>query len=426
MSAVDASVRFYTSAMTGAPSVSNVWGNLTALLDAVLVDGFYLRTITSMTFADGIVTAHVGTGHDYKQHQVVRIAGATQSQYNGDFRIASVYGNYFTFAINGTPTSPAQTNTALSARVAPLGWEIAYTGDYKRAYRSLSLQSLGNMLRIYDGPKETEYAAGWAKWANVGIVAKNGLADIDTIIGPQAPYDANNPTQNWAQVTTNQYGWYKWYFGKTGGYENYGDGGAGNRNWVIVGDDRMFYLFISNAPGYSWYGRVPYYFGDINSFKAGDQYATVIHADDNYVGVQNNYLSYPGQSGGYGSCVSCDCAGSALLKTYTQVGGYCRSGITSLNTNNSSQVIGRGGIPFPNGPDYSMWLLPTFCRQEDGHMRGMMPGLYWLPHDRPYPDQTVVENVAGLEGKRICMVRSTYAGDGEGAVWSFDLTGPWR
>jgi hypothetical protein len=37
------------------------------------------------------------------------------------------------------------------------------------------------------------------------------LSDIDTIVGAQAPYDPNNPTQNWKQVTASQWGWYKWY-----------------------------------------------------------------------------------------------------------------------------------------------------------------------------------------------------------------------
>ena len=31
------------------------------------------------------------------------------------------------------------------------------------------------------------------------------------IVGAQAPYDPNNPTQNWKQVAANQWGWHKWY-----------------------------------------------------------------------------------------------------------------------------------------------------------------------------------------------------------------------
>ena len=50
---------------------------------------------------------------------------------------------------------------------------------------------------------------------NVGIV--EDLSDIDTIVGAQAPYDPNNPTQNWKQVQAGQWGWYKWYHGRTSG-----------------------------------------------------------------------------------------------------------------------------------------------------------------------------------------------------------------
>ena len=47
-------VKHYNSGMQGAPQLANAWGDMTALLDAVLVDGFNLRTIDTLTFVDGI------------------------------------------------------------------------------------------------------------------------------------------------------------------------------------------------------------------------------------------------------------------------------------------------------------------------------------------------------------------------------------
>ena len=70
-------------------------------------------------------------------------------------------------------------------------------------------QSPQNLLLIDNSLKTPNYTTGWAKWANVGIV--EDLSDIDTIVGAQAPYDPNNPTQNWKQVTASQWGWYKWF-----------------------------------------------------------------------------------------------------------------------------------------------------------------------------------------------------------------------
>jgi hypothetical protein len=53
---------------------------------------------------------------------------------------------------------------------------------------------------------------------------------------------------------------------------------------VLIGDDRLFFLFCTNAAGYGWYGRNSYCFGDLISFKPADNYATVLAADDNYSG----------------------------------------------------------------------------------------------------------------------------------------------
>lgn len=419
----DLSVKYFNSGMTGAPQVSNNWGDLVSMLDACLVNGFALKAIDTLTSAGGIATATISSGHAYIPGQVVLIAGAEQPEYNGQFRVLTTTITTFTFAVEGTPASPATTTSSITAKVAPLGWEKPFAGTHKAAYRSKNPQSPQNLLLIDNSLKTPGYDTSWAKWANVGIV--EDLADIDTIVGAQAPYDPNNPTQNWKQVQANQWGWYKWYHARQSGYETNGDGGGGNRNWVLVGDDRLFYLFITHQAGFNWYGRTSYCFGDIASFKPGDQYATVLAADDIYLG-NSNAVSHPGQYADYGLVMSLGFAGKVLLRNHTQIGNPVRFGLTSLNTNNGTQICGRGPMPFPNGADYSLWLLPTYVRQEDGHMRGMMPGMYWMPQNRPFGDLTVVDNVVGQEGKKFLLVRQSYINEAEGAQIAFDITGPWR
>ena len=420
----DLSVKYFNNAMAGAPQVSNAWGDLVNMLDAVLIHGFNLKAIDRLSFAEGLATATITTGHSYLKDQVVLIEGANESAYNGQFRVLAVTATTFSYAVTGTPASPATTATSLSAKVAPLGWEIAFATTHKRAYRSRHVQSPGNLLLIDDSLKGASYGTTWAKWANVGIV--EDMADIGTIVGAQAPFDPSKPNQNWTQWEANQWGWHKWYHAQQGGYENYGDSGGGNRNWVLVGDDRLFFLFVTNAAGYNWYGRNFYCFGDIESFKPGDRYHTVLCADDRYWSINNQYSSYPGQYNGYGLTHSLDVGSKAILRNHTQVGNYVRWGVTSLNTNNGQQVCGRGNLPFPNGADYSLWLMPTYVRQEDGHLRGMMPGMYWMHQDRPYTDQTIVENVVGQSGRRFLLVRTQYSSEAEGAQVAFDITGPWR
>jgi hypothetical protein len=415
-------VKYFTSGMAGAPVVSNNWGDLIALLDACLVTGFAIKAVDSLTFSNGIATATISAGHSYQPYQVVEIAGADQLEYNGQFRVLTVTSTTFTYAVTGMPASPATTANSISAKVAPLGWVKAFSDTNKGAYRSNNQQSPQRLLLVDNSLKASGYNTSWAKWANVGIA--ESMTDINTIVGSQAPYDPNYPTKNWQQVQANQWGWHKWYHARGAGAETSGDSGSGARNWVLIGDDRMFYLFITNAQGYNWYGRNFYCFGDITSFKASDNYAVVLGAHDSF--SSSNSFSYPSDYGGVSRVNSLDFTGHVLLRNHTQLGNPVRFGLTSLNINNSQQVCGRGALPFPNGADYSLWLLPTYVKQEDGHMRGIMPGMLWIPHDRPYSDQTIVDNVVGQAGKRFLLVRANYGSDAEGAQVAFDITGPWR
>lgn len=419
------SVKYFNSGMSGAPSLTNNWGDLIALLDACLVTGFALKTVNSLTCADGVATATISSGHSYAVGQVVTIAGCNEAAYNGEQRVTNVTSTTFQFAVAGTPTSPATTTSAISAKVAHLGWDKPFSGTNKAAYRSADVQSNRHYLRVDDAVKVAgagvaggaDYTTTWAKWANVGIC--ESMTDIDTPVGAQAPFDPARPTRNWAQVGANQWGWHKWYHARQGGSDFAGDGGASVKSWVLIGDGRTFYLLISYTGG----GRSFYSFGDPIGFKTADGYSTMLCADD--VADSNSGLSYVGQFNGYGLVASLDCTGKLLLRDYSQLGNPVRWGATSLQLSNGQSVSGRGSMPFPNGPDYAFWLLPMYMIQESAHARGLLPGIFWMPQNLPYTDLTIVDNVAGYAGRKFMLLRQAYVGNQE-AMIAFDMTGPWR
>jgi hypothetical protein len=319
--------------------------------------------------------------------------------------------------------SPATTTTNLSAKVAPLGWEKPFAGTSKAAYRSKNPQSPQNILLIDNSLKTPNYTTdlgqvGQRRHRRRPVGHRHHRRRAGSL-RPEQP-DAELEAGHGQPVGLVQVVPRPWQAVRATA-----TAAAGNRNWVLIGDDRLFFLFCTNAAGYGWYGRNSYCFGDLISFKPGDNYATVLAADDNYSGM-SNYWSYPGQFSGYGLVSSLDFTGKVLLRNHTQLGNPVRFGLTSLNTNNGQQICGRGPMPFPNGADYSLWLLPTYVRQEDGHMRGILPGMLWMPQDRPYSDQTIVDNVVGQAGKRFLLVRTQYSSETEGAQIAFDITGPWR
>ncbi len=66
------------------------------------------QTPTSITLGSDGVTATVAlTGHLFADGDVVDIAGATQTEYNGSPNITYVDADHFTYQVTGTPASPA-------------------------------------------------------------------------------------------------------------------------------------------------------------------------------------------------------------------------------------------------------------------------------------------------------------------------------
>ena len=201
------SVKYFTSGMQGAPQLTNTMGAMTALLDACLVDGFNLKSIDTLSFAAGIATARINVGHLYQVDQVVLIAGANQTEYNGEFRITGVTSLEFTFAVTGTPVTPA-TGT-LSAKVASLNFEKAFSATNKRVYRSTNVLSNRPYLRV-DNSLDPAWTSTYAKKAKV-LMAES-MSDVDTVVGAQAPFDPVRPTQNTVGTgsgTSAYDGWYK-------------------------------------------------------------------------------------------------------------------------------------------------------------------------------------------------------------------------
>ncbi|GJQ44861.1 MAG: hypothetical protein JETCAE04_06150 [Candidatus Jettenia caeni] len=64
------------------------------------------KSVTSITRTSTTATATVSS-HGYTTGDVVTIAGATQSQYNGTFTITVIDTNSFTYTVTGSPTTPA-------------------------------------------------------------------------------------------------------------------------------------------------------------------------------------------------------------------------------------------------------------------------------------------------------------------------------
>ena len=139
-------IHYFQSNQPGAPQLAGQTGSVIAILNACLLNGFNLRTLTSITRVGTVATVVADAGHGFRNNDVVHVAGANQSAYNGKVRIREVTTNGFKFDVAGDPATPA--TGSLTAKVASLDWESVFNATNKAVYRSKDVTTTRLLLRI--------------------------------------------------------------------------------------------------------------------------------------------------------------------------------------------------------------------------------------------------------------------------------------
>jgi len=264
-------VKHYQNTMKGIPQLTNNWGAMINLLDAVLVNGFNHVTILGLTKANTTsitATINLGGNHGFIDRQVVRIAGSTNG-WDGDYKVLSADTSSIT--IECTSEHPSVISGTATCFTAPADFEIVHQTpvesiEPKRAYRSTDPESLGLILLVHDFCVSGASATG-AKFAKVGLV--ENMTDIDAITGNQLPEDPNN----WGWDGT-RHGCAKWYYANpqyTNAYDQRNDTQAplaGNRTFDIVADGKSMLLSVQNQWCNALYGVFEFYDAEIRGANA--------------------------------------------------------------------------------------------------------------------------------------------------------------
>ena len=115
-------VKFYEIIMTGIPQLANVQGSMIGLLDAILVNGFNEKVITSIVRDGGTAVLSFNNAHGFSERQVITIAGTTNG-WNGEYRIISLTLTTLTIECGeALPVSVLQ--PASRSRFCLLGWIV--------------------------------------------------------------------------------------------------------------------------------------------------------------------------------------------------------------------------------------------------------------------------------------------------------------
>jgi len=383
--------KIFTSAMTGAPALSGTAGALISVLDAVLVNGFGLGTLTSLVVSGGIATATYGSGHPFTPGSVALFAGATPAGLNGEKRVLSTAANTVTFDATGISDQTA-TGT-ITSKVAPAGWSKLYSGTNLAAYKIISPQGTGCVLRVDDTGTTVARVRGY-----------EAMSDISTGTGPF-------PTT--AQQAAPGLWWSK---------SNAASAAA--RPWRIVADDRGVYFFVKNADAAGEHQGN--YFGDILSIKSNDPYACALRANSAdrsaSVSAMSDSLEYADSSQ--------SAPGLYLARAANTLGGalaHYQDPVMSVGLP-LTHVTGSVGFTYPSPVDNGLMLTPVTLYSAQGY-RGYYPGVRYSPQltNTAFSTGDEVAGSGDMAGKRVTVTKlgAPAAGAGQGVVF-VDYLSDWR
>lgn len=324
-------VKVFRSTDYGAPTNTNAIGSVIAILDACLVNGYGSQTPTSITRSGTTATVTVPVAHGLLDGAFVRISGANQADYNGDFAITVTSTTTFTYQVTNSPASPA-TGTLVS-KVAPANWTKPFTGTNIAAFKQ-GAGSNGMYLKVTDTATTAARVKGCE--AMTSITTSTGDFPTETQV-PSGLYIIKSTT-------------------------------ASAFAWEIVADEKMLHFFI-NGSQY----RTLTCFGDIISNKSGDAFNTILNSAASSSATNSDAAQFNS------TLSSSATLGHYIARPYTQIG-------TSLaNANFSSKGVGQatfGGsgsaIPYPSQIDGALHISKIECGEGTAGFRGTLQGL-WNP-----------------------------------------------
>lgn len=382
----------FDSSRPGAPVLSGTAGALRTLLKACLVDGFGAGAVATLTVSGGIATATYAGAHPFKVGYVAQFAGATPAGLNGDKVILSVTGTSVTFAAPGVPDGAA-TGT-ITSKAAPAGWQELFAGALANviALKPSVVEATGCVLRVDD-----------TGTINARVRAYEAMSDISTGVG-MMPLESQLAGGLW--------------------WPKSGDASSAARPWVLVADERGFYLAVAPQGGDRY---TLLYSGDLASLKSGDAYGYLVTGNQS---DQTNATAVPDGCCGYSHRSAR--SGAYLARSHTGIGqslavqriGAHHNGVAS---DAYAGTAGYGFGVYPNGPNNG--LMTARLEVFGLGIRGTLPRLLHPVQDlgNAFASGVVVDGTDDLLGRKLLALRVAPPAGGLSAGTVFiDITGPWE
>lgn len=384
---------WFSSDDVGAPTLNNTVGSAIAVLDACLIDGYNLKSVTSITVASGIATVTCST-HSFGggQGKLVLIAGASPAGLNGRKLVTSTGPNTFTFDATGITDQTAA--GTITAKRAPLDWVKAHAATGKAIYQRSDPAATTMLLRVED----TNTAPASATYAR--LLMLESATDIDT-------YGAYGPLSTQAAGGTVLFK---------------GANTAAAKKWVLVGDSRTIYLYTEHSTyTFASYGSLfGHCFGDIDDYVPSGVHGCYLFGShgtsESYFAAADSGTTYRGgvlargAAGTGGAIIATNACQAFAFSTYAMGGQY--------------------EPPYPSPVDGGMVVIPqVFVREKPatgtapirGKLRGVaapMADIQGTLHN------TVMSGFVGSAREFLFLGAHGGSSTMHGCLM-FDLTGPW-
>lgn len=398
-------IKLLTSEQSGAPVLCGQPGSLIALLDAVLLNGFGAIGIDSITASGLIATVTVAAGHQLREHTSISISGAAPATYNGEFQIFNCSSTTFDITLSAAPaTSPATGDPII--KFPPLGWSEVFAADGKKVYRPAA--GLRHYFKFDENPVPTIETAYGGGYRHARAFLYETMADIEYGL-PALTEDA------FIQKSRNE--------------------DATPVHWLVVGDERCFWLFIAwhnDLTSNQQWEYSPCFFGEIGSNREVDPHSSGLCAGKAAYSNLNPYRLV--------SNTSTDPSAYSMLRRlyasgYTplpQQGMYILKDHTGIN--NAAPIVAcayelhaaalhwTADFPYPNPADAAIYAKPVHVLEPDG-VRGRFPGIYSVVQRVPNLTQPCLIPEMTINGttRQLMMI----LGGSVEVQWAIDITGPW-
>ena len=392
-SPVDTSVKFFHSGQIGAPVLTGAVGSMIALLDACLVNGFGLKSVTSLVVSGGVATITITGTHSAQVDTVILVDGVTNlTTLNGEQKVTAVTGSTISFATAAANGTAAGT---ITVKQAPAGWAKPYTGTNLAVYRSNDVTSNRRYVRIADTATNVSR-----------VVVYETMTAVSTGTGPM-------PTA--AQVSGGAY-LTKLLNGLTS---------TESSGWAIFANGKRVLIFVADylSQGAQYRGGRLFGFGDFPSVKSGDVYNTFLSAGNSP--DPSDSLAMLGAGSGYNFIW--------IQRLHTAAAGARVAEKHSVEDGNFAGEGSYGPLPVPTGGGGGLLLVSSTIACEPmstNGVRGFLPGLWQTPQmvaAGVFTHGDIVPGIGSTAGRRLFAVHSTQGGQyltPEPGTF-IDITGPW-